>query len=249
MLSILESAKFIAITGAGGKTTLMFSLARKLAEAGKKVISTTSTHIFVPTSEQSPLTIITAMDANLSKAGHALAKLHHVTIGRDTDPTSGKLIGIDEETILKLGDLADCTIIEADGAAGRPVKAPEAWEPVIPTFVDTVIFVIGLDALGQRANEKTVFRVDRFSEITGLARDAVINPEALANLACHPLGGMKGVPTEAKFIILLNKIDKLSGPIDLEMLGLAFHRKSLSQRKPMVIAASMFTGAFMIIKL
>lgn len=39
--------------------------------------------------------------------------------------------------------------IEADGAKRLPLKAPGEWEPVIPEFVDLVIGVVGMDALGE----------------------------------------------------------------------------------------------------
>jgi len=247
-LTLLQHAKTVAITGAGGKTTLMFSLARKFVEAGKKVITTTSTQIFAPDPNQSPLTVLTAIDDTLSNVAPALLDLGHVTIGRKIDPVSGKLKGVDAETILRFRDLADCTIIEADGAAGRSIKAPEAWEPVIPTFVDVVTFVIGLDALGQRVNENTVFRIGGFYEITGLKHNDMITPDALARLAYHPLGGLKGVPNEARFMVLLNKMDRLSLPHDLDKLRLAFERENFPGRRLTVVAANLMTGALVMVK-
>ena len=65
-------------------------------------------------------------------------------------------------------DLADKVIVEADGADGRPIKAPEDWEPVIPTFANLVIPVVGLDCVGKPASEDWVFRIERFLALTGL---------------------------------------------------------------------------------
>ena len=45
----LQEHMILAFTGGGGKTTAMFSLADELAAQGKRVIVTTSTHIFYPT--------------------------------------------------------------------------------------------------------------------------------------------------------------------------------------------------------
>ena len=46
-LSIPDHA-VISVTGAGGKTSLIFRLANELAEAGKKVAITTTTHMLSP---------------------------------------------------------------------------------------------------------------------------------------------------------------------------------------------------------
>ena len=39
------SGRIIAITGAGGKTSLLFALQRKFCREGKRVIVTTTTHM------------------------------------------------------------------------------------------------------------------------------------------------------------------------------------------------------------
>src|SRR4030067_2612685 len=41
----LEQARLISLCGAGGKTTLMFCLAREFVEAGERVLVTTTTKI------------------------------------------------------------------------------------------------------------------------------------------------------------------------------------------------------------
>ncbi|MCJ7704365.1 MAG: hypothetical protein MUO28_02375, partial [Desulfobacterales bacterium] len=44
----LRAREMISLTGAGGKTTLLFRLARELSLEGKKVITTTTTKILEP---------------------------------------------------------------------------------------------------------------------------------------------------------------------------------------------------------
>lgn len=44
----LPTDPLIAIVGAGGKTTTMYTLANELAQRGKRVITTTTTQIFYP---------------------------------------------------------------------------------------------------------------------------------------------------------------------------------------------------------
>ena len=40
--------RMTALVGAGGKTTLMYALARRMADAGRRVVCTTTTKIFPP---------------------------------------------------------------------------------------------------------------------------------------------------------------------------------------------------------
>ncbi|MCD4678214.1 MAG: hypothetical protein K8S18_19810, partial [Desulfobacula sp.] len=47
----------ISLIGAGGKTSLMFCLAKELENSGKTVLTTTTTKIFMPTPDQSPVTV------------------------------------------------------------------------------------------------------------------------------------------------------------------------------------------------
>ena len=48
----------ISLVGAGGKTTLMFRLARELADTGERVLTTTTTRILRPTKEQSASVVV-----------------------------------------------------------------------------------------------------------------------------------------------------------------------------------------------
>ncbi len=51
----LPTSPLIAITGAGGKTTTMYTLADELAQRGKRVITTTTTQIFYPEPDETSL--------------------------------------------------------------------------------------------------------------------------------------------------------------------------------------------------
>ena len=64
----LPTSPLIAIIGAGGKTTTMYSLANELARQGKHVITTTTTQIFYPEPGETDLLIIDSnTDALLKK--------------------------------------------------------------------------------------------------------------------------------------------------------------------------------------
>jgi len=101
----------------------------------------------------------------------------------------------------------DALIIEADGAAGRPVKAPREGEPVIPSSTTLVVAVLGLDGVGKELNDQNVFQTKRVSKLTGIPEDEKITEEGMALLMIHPEGLFKGAPNLARLAAFLNKVD------------------------------------------
>ena len=103
--------------------------------------------------------------------------------------------------------IADYFLVEADGAAGRSVKAPASHEPVIPLSTTDLIGVIGIDALGLSLQEENVFRSQIFSRLTGLNLGEKVGIEALAFLIFHPQGLFKNAPLHSKCHLFINKVD------------------------------------------
>jgi probable selenium-dependent hydroxylase accessory protein YqeC len=200
----------VSLVGAGGKTTLMFRLAREIAEAGEKVLTTTTTKILRPIKEQSANLVVSA-DAQdvIRKAKECLEAHPHLTAAREELVTEGKLIGFDPSAIEEIwaAQLFGWVLVEADGAAGRPLKAPGDQEPVVPLSSSSVIGVVGLDGVGQPLDERSVFRPERFSRISGLALGSRVTEESIAQMIEHEEGLFKECPPEAERIVFLNKAE------------------------------------------
>lgn len=208
--SIDADVRTIAITGAGGKTSLMYALAREIASKDRKVITTTTTKIFPPHPDQSPRLILLNEEPQLTRLPEEFRLIRHVTVGAAIIPSNAKIAGLDDEALRTCLRFADHLLVEADGAAGRPVKAPEEWEPVIPAMSDLVIPVVGLDCLGKPATDQWVFRLEMFLSVTDLHMGDTITPVSLARLLAHPTGALKGVDIHTRVIPFLNKEDLLS---------------------------------------
>ncbi|MEW6351982.1 MAG: selenium cofactor biosynthesis protein YqeC [Thermodesulfobacteriota bacterium] len=198
----------VALVGGGGKTSLMWALAGELRARSLTVVTTTTTKIFPPQPGESPCLLIVSRDSELNELPHLLAFHGHVTV---TGPalSAGKLGGITNETVELCATLAQWVIVEADGAAGKPIKAPEDWEPVIPRSARLVVPVVGLDCLGMPVSEVTVFRVERFLEVTGSRRGDPITPRVVAGLLHSAAGALKGIPRASTVVPFLNKFDLL----------------------------------------
>lgn len=200
----------LSLVGAGGKTSLMFHLARLLTRAGQRVLTTTTTKIYEPTPEQST-SVLVASDpqAILSQATAGPGQPSHLTVAAARIDAEGKLKGFAPQTIDQFADsgLFDWILVEADGAARRPLKAPAEHEPVIPVSSNIVIAVAGLDALESPLSEAGVFRAELAAERMGLQLGENISASALCRLISHPLGFFKGAPDTALRIVFLNKAD------------------------------------------
>ncbi len=203
----LKDRELVSLVGAGGKTTLMFALAKELQDRGSRVVTTTTTKIFYPTAEESPSVLLG--DAGLlPEIESRLARRGQVTWAAKHLPEN-KLAGISLQDISALwsSGLTDYLIVEADGSARRPLKAPNEREPVVPSDTTLFITVAGLSALGKPLNEKWAFRPEIISRLTGMALDDPIKPEGLASLISHPQGGLKGWLPGMRILAFLNQAD------------------------------------------
>ena len=207
----LGPREHIAIVGGGGKTSLCFALAEELLQAGRRVITSTTTKVRHREANRAPCRVFCPSGSPSYKdLKEGLKRDGHVFVAQGL-LESGKVEGITRAMAdsLFLDLQVDYVIIEADGAAGRPVKAPAAHEPVIPSSATMVIAVIGLEAMGKPLNPEIVFRPGLFREITGLEDGEAITPAALARIFQPPNGLFKGAPDAARRIAFLNKLDLL----------------------------------------
>jgi probable selenium-dependent hydroxylase accessory protein YqeC len=228
----LSEREMISLVGAGGKTTLMFRLARELFLEGKKVVTTTTTKILEPGSGETAFLFIHPDEDRIKRfVLQRLDQYHHITLARER-LESGKLKGVSSGLVNDLWSSReiDTIIIEADGAAGRPVKAPREKEPVIPSNTTLVVAILGVDGAGMELNEENVFQAERVSKMTGISMGKKITDEAMAALMTHSEGIFKGAPSSSKVIAFLNKVDVPNGMVR----GRGIAQKILERRHPKI---------------
>ncbi len=209
----INTGETISLVGSGGKTTLMFSLARELASAKGCVISTTTTKIMPPSSQETQVLLLDRDELALKNlVQQNVNKYDHLTIASEL-LVSGKLKGISPELVIQLARLNRISfiIVEADGSAQRPLKAPNSTEPVIPPNTSLVIPVVGIESVGCQLTEENVFRSKIASRLLRLPPGSVITAEHVARLLTHSKGVTKGSPIQARIIPFINKVDLPGG--------------------------------------
>ena len=228
----INQGEVISLVGAGGKTTLMFALARELALAGEMVITTTTTKIFEPSPSETFLVLEPDEEKMFALVPEALGRYRHITLATKRLASVGKVDGIRPELVAQLAKLKQVfgIIVEADGAKRRPLKAPNATEPVIPQNSSLVIPVVGIDALGRQLTEDNTFRPQIISRLTGLPLGGIISAEVVATLITHAQGIIKGSPSYARIVPLINKVDWEENLSKAEDLAI----KILERRHPQI---------------
>ena len=154
-----------ALIGGGGKTTLMYHLARELRQCGTVAVTTT-TRIWPPTG----IAVAREPDA----AREILDREGLVCLG--VPSAQGKLVfpafeGWDA--------LADYTLVEADGSKRLPLKAHAAHEPVIPPEANQTILVVGASGFGRPMRE-SVHRAPIAAQALDVSEDTTVTPELWA---------------------------------------------------------------------
>lgn len=160
-----------AVTGGGGKTTLLRTLGEELAESGARVLLCATTKMF-PFQGFPNL-----MDPTEEALAEAL-ETHRLVCAGTPVPGTGKLTapGI---PMARLMALADYVLAEADGAMGRPLKAHAPHEPVIPPEANQTILVAGASGFGRPIRE-AAHRPAFYARLAGVPEDAPASPETEA---------------------------------------------------------------------
>lgn len=191
--SAAAQPRVISLVGGGGKTTLLHYLARRFAGRGLRTAVMTTTKIGCPQD------CCETMQACLAR----WAQGEYAVCGRRD--AAGSLREPEGAFLQALLASADRLIIEADGARRKPCKAPQEGEPVILPQTDTVVCVMGIDALGG-AVQDVCHRPKLVMQLLGCGEDHLLTQEDMAALILSAHGGRKGVGAR-RFIAVINKCD------------------------------------------
>lgn len=172
----------VCIVGAGGKTSLLFHLAAEAKSFGLRTLVSTTTKMFIPGSAECD-------EVDLTGAGFAdkFPPLPGVYVaGRPI--SSLKMMGVPEDILLKSIPHFDLVLLEADGAAQKPLKGWLETEPVIPSCTTHTIGVVDIQTIGKRVSEDLVHRLDCFYALTGAKVGDVVTLDHLFHVITEPKG-------------------------------------------------------------
>lgn len=198
------SPLLIAIVGAGGKTSTMFWLAELFRQAGRRVLISTTTKMYLP--ERYP--VLLCRDPLRLPA--AVWQRSPLACFSAWQPQTGKVVGFAPalfDDLLAKADV-DVVLVEADGAHGLALKSPGQHEPCMPQSSRCVIAVTGAQMLGLEIGPATVHRWPCFARITGAQPGSRLSWNMLYRLIRHPQGAFKQAPAGSRRIWLLNQFSQ-----------------------------------------
>lgn len=198
----LGSGELVAIVGAGGKSTLLLGLGRELSTAGSSVVMTTTTKMGA---DQLPDWAVACRTSGEVDSAIAAGQPVFLLEGVDSSKIVGAAAAVVDEAFARRD--VDFVLAEADGAAGRLLKAPAEHEPVIPATTTLVVIVVGLGSVGGRI-AAVAHRPERVAALLGCGVDHVLEPIDLATVITHPRGGMWHVPDPARVVVALTGEDE-----------------------------------------
>jgi probable selenium-dependent hydroxylase accessory protein YqeC len=196
-------AGIVCAVGAGGKKSVLFALASR---ASGCVAYTTTVHSLPPPEDMAARVVIAPpelLTEQLREAGAA----RFVAYACPGDKP-GRLTGVPPEMIDELHAALgfELTLVKADGARMRWVKAPSPDEPVLPPGMTTLVPVMSARALGEPLTERIAHRVERLAEITGAVPGESFTAIHAARLLASAHGMLKDVGS-ARVVPVINMVD------------------------------------------
>jgi len=208
LLDVLSAGRgVVCAVGAGGKKTTLHRLAEAHRAVGSARVGLTATVMMArPPAALFGAPLIGQVDVLAQALGRALAERSLVAYAAPSSKP-GRLGGLAPEAVavLHAEHGFSATLVKADGARMRLIKAPADDEPVLPPGTATVLPVVSARAIG-RPLDLCAHRPDRVSRITGVAPGEPLAPIHLARLLAAEDGALHKVG-DATVVPIVNMVD------------------------------------------
>lgn len=198
----LHDRDLISLVGGGGKSTLLFAFGSELAGIGKNVVLTTTTKMGrfqIGATDR----VCSSAAPECLRSAWAAGRPALLLTGGTEHKVTGPLPGEIDELFTRAD--VDYIVVEADGSHGMPLKAPAAYEPVIPATSTLVVILMGIDAVGQPL-EDVVHRLAQAQHLSGLSAGHRMSPEDCAEILLHPEGLLRSCPGGARVAVAITKV-------------------------------------------
>ncbi len=194
----------VCAVGAGGKKTILHRiLADHPGRVGltATVMSTFPDHGMVDAR-------LTAEPSELRQRVPGSARHHRRVAFARPGHKPGRVAGLDPDLVAELHARShfDVSLVKADGARMRGIKAPRADEPVVVPGCTTLISVVSAAVIGQALDERIAHRVERLGELLGIPAGTPITAAHIGGLISDEHGGRQRLGT-ARHIAVINQVD------------------------------------------
>ncbi len=200
----LRPNAIVAAVGGGGKTSLVYALAREASARGLSALVCGTTKFTRPMGAEMPPVVEAGPDQIVSLVAARLREGEALVASAGAG-ARGRLLGFEPLVVCQLAQLGPGLLaVEADGSAHRPFKAPAEHEPVIPACSTHVVVCVGLEVLGKPLDQAAVHRPEIVARLSEAQPGEPVTPSTILRVLLHPEGGRRGVPPGAHLSALLN---------------------------------------------
>jgi probable selenium-dependent hydroxylase accessory protein YqeC len=208
LLDVLAARRgLVCVVGAGGKKSTLYRLIDAHLAIGSARIGVTCTVAMAPPPRAlgSPLL---GEPADLSRALATPDEARRVVVYAMPSPKPGRIGGIAPADLGRLHAAGgfDVTLIKADGARMRWIKAPAPGEPVLPPDVVTVLPLVSAKAFGQPLGPAVAHRPELVAAVTGATPGEPLTPEHVARLLISEQGALQRTGG-ATVVPIINMVD------------------------------------------
>ena len=198
----------VCVVGAGGKKSTLYRLVEAHLAAGTARIGLTCTVAMAPPPAWLGAPLIDE-PSRLARAFGELGQDRRLLAYAQPSPKQGRIGGVPPDVLPSLhhGGGFAVTLVKADGARMRWIKAPAPGEPVLPSGVTTVLALVSARIFGQPLSDAVAHRPDRLAAVIGAQLGEPVTPEHVARLLTSEHGALQGVGNAATGVAIINVVD------------------------------------------
>jgi len=205
LIEALEAGSgVICLAGAGGKKSTIYQLVSR--HTGRVAITAT---VHTP-----PFRRRAVGETRIAQGGALKELIAGAAGGRCVayacpSDKKARLAGVSPELVADIHDSCgfDVTLVKADGARLRRIKAPAPHEPVVPPRFATLVYLVSVQAVGALLDHSVAHRPETIAELTGAALGRPISAEHVAHLLSHKAGGLKYADRARCVVPVINMVD------------------------------------------
>lgn len=208
-LDVLEARRgIVAVVGAGGKKSTLHRLIEAHHLAGTNRVALTTTVKMAPAAASLDLPMVVEAPESILPAIRAFGESNGSILVAGPMTTAKRLSGLPCDLVSKVHTEGgfDVTLVKADGARMRLIKAPSDVEPVLPNKVSTILPLISARIFGRQLSERVAHRPERLMAIIDAPLGVELSPHHVARLLTSNEGSLQGVG-DAKVVPIINMVD------------------------------------------
>ncbi|MFZ0486962.1 MAG: selenium cofactor biosynthesis protein YqeC [Arenicellales bacterium] len=205
LVDALEAGRgVVCLVGAGGKKSTIYQIVARFAG---RVAITSTVHI-PPFRKRLAAETLIAPNEDLERLVAGASDCRIVAYACPSDKKA-RLAGVDPALATELHESCgfDLTLVKADGARLRWIKAPASHEPALPERFTTLIPLVSVRCVGELLDQTVAHRPEAIAELVGTRVGDRITGDHVARLLAHPAGGMKGADCADRVVPVINMVD------------------------------------------